>query len=372
MYVQVWFIAIQPGEVVATAGTQPALGVQCNPDMGPRYWQPLLAGLKQFSKTPLPYLTGETTIFPGTAWPLRPFIGNAEFALRGRAADDIRTLLLKEIGPMPSLVNEAKRVLPEMIRAVKHYVPDYLFSGKFGAPPPALLRACKHIKPNNDAQERFFGIVDFRVHKHPNESTEMTDARLKNKIVKPEEALEKMALEEREKAWQGASAELNRRLEKQKERRSEYAQAKQVAIQAAMKTNAKKVKRKKQKTEEFKAVKVMCNKAKLDKHLNGAGPQVGKAIIISQIRQLTGVHGVSTHILPLTKNGQRRDFDALYANLTELMQYGDPTDPATAERYKAAKAKRKRGRPAGSSKSVKKQKNGKSSDDRYAEWLADE
>lgn len=262
-------------------------------------------------------------------------------------------------------VRQAKIVIPAMVSAVKDYVQDYLFGGKFGDPPPQLLEACKHIKPNNDAQERCFGIVDFRVHKHPNESTEMTDARLKNKINKPEEELAKQSPAARQKSWKGARAEFNRRKPIEKQRREEYAQARMRAVEEKEQKNERKTSKKKKKEAEFKAVQVVRTQEQLDKLLHGTGERVGKQIVKKQIDQLTSVYGVSRRTLPQKRLG----FETLYANLSALLSFGDPTLPSTEAAFKAAtRAKqrgKKRGRPAGSQKPAKRQRQ----DD---EWMSDE
>lgn len=298
------------------------------------------------------------------------------FSLAGRPAEDPRSrLLAASASTLTEQVRQAQVIIPALISAVKHYAKDYLFAGKFGAPPPALLAACKHISPNNDAQERAFGIVDFRVHKHPNETTEMTDARLKAKINKPEETLESLAPAERDRALQGARKELKSRLKTQKTRREEFAVAKRAAVQQAEEKNEKKTKKKEKKANEFKAVEVARTKSKLDDLLRGTGSSLGKQIITSQIKQLTGVHGVSSHILPLTKDGKKLEFEALYANLTYFLSFGDPTHSRTEELCKEDKqrSQRKRGRPKKSTKARKRPRTDETAmkgDDE--EWIEDE
>lgn len=249
-------------------------------------------------------------------------------------------------------MRQAKIIVKEMAKAVKEYVGDYLFAGKYGDPEPKLLAACKHVKPNNDAQERAFGIVDFRIKKHPHETTEMTDARTKLTLNDPLPVLEKQGPDRANEGWRASRLLLRKRKRDEKERRKEYRQAKIARMEEKEQKEDQKQEKKQKAEAEFNAVEVARTPDQLDKllrHENKLLPvSMQKSVLRAQIRQLTGVHGVSKFTLPLSSNGKRLDADALYANLIALMSCGDPTEPATEAKLREHKRNEKtpkRGRP---------------------------
>lgn len=235
-----------------------------------------------------------------------------------------------------------------MLKAMKIYVGDYLFAGKFADPTPALRGACKHIKPNNDASERNFGYVDYRIHKNPNERTETTDARLKMTINDGLTLLDSIGEAKANTGWDGGRTLLRKRKRDQAERREQYKQAKIAKVEETLQKEEKKEEKKQRSEAEFKGVEVARTKAALDDLLRGLSIKMQKVVLRAQIKQLTGAYEVSKHTLPLTKNNKRLESDALYANLVALLSHGDPTLPATEaklreERQQAQKPKR--GRP---------------------------
>lgn len=245
-------------------------------------------------------------------------------------------------------VRQAKIIVVAIIAALKQYVSDYLFAGKLGDPTPDMLAACKHVKPNNDAQERSFGIVDFRIKKHPHETTEMTDARLKLVTNNPLTVLAAQGEAKAIEAWQAARGLMRKRKRDEKERRTEYRQAKIAKVQEKVQKEEKKERKKQQKQAEFRAVKVVRTVAELHERMQGFTAKLQKQFLRAQIQQLTGQHGVSKHTLPLTHENKRLEADALYSNLVALLEHGDPTKPATEAKLREQKRiekKPKRGRP---------------------------
>lgn len=287
------------------------------------------------------------------------FADVACYAGFGLTSDDPTTpqarLLKESESRIDEQVKQAKVILPEMIKAVRYYLKDYLFGGKYGDPSPQLRAACKHIRPNNDAQERAFGIVDYRIKKHPHESIEMTDARQKISLNQPMPELEKLGEKKADQAWAEARLLLRKRKRSEKERRKQYRQAKMAKIEQKVQAEDRKDEKKEKAEHEFKAVTVATTKAKLDALLRsdeGKALPVAlqKQILRAQIKQLTGVHQVSKHTLPLTKANKRLEADELYANIVSLMKHGDPTKPETEAKFREernAQKKPRRGRPRG-------------------------
>lgn len=265
-------------------------------------------------------------------------------------------------------VNQAKVVVKAMAKAVKNHVPAFLFPGKYADPAPSLLAATAHIKPNNDAQERIFGMVDERVHNTPRERAETTDAHIKNKLIWPFDELNRMTDDERATLWTNAQHERSERRKVEKQRSAECAAAKMARVQNEEKKTEKSEAKRSKKKKAYNAVKVATTKGELDKLLRGTGETLGKKIIIEQIKQLRGVYDVSSRTLPLTRDNRPLPFAGLYDNLCALLRHGDPRKAATENERKKEKReqsrKRKRGRPQGSN--VKRRKVSKD-----GEWTAE-
>lgn len=246
-----------------------------------------------------------------------------------------------------------------MAKAIKQYVPEFLFAGRYGDPAPELLSRCKHIKPNNDVQERAFGIVDNRVHKNPNESTEKTDARLKMLLNRPMLELEALGDEKANEAWRAARALRSKRVreETDQKRRQEFQDAKLERLRQRQQKRSKKNEKAKEIKQQFQGVQAVRTKADLDTLLRDLSPQLTKQVLRAQVQQLTKMHGVSTRLLPLKQNGKRLEADALYANLTALLAHGDPTNSAAQRAMQMTrKAPPHRGRPRASNARPRKQR----------------
>ena len=67
-----------------------------------------------------------------------------------------RRVLQESESTLQEQIRQAEFVVPVMIKAIKEYVPDFLFAGKYADPAPHVKAGCEHIKPSNDTQEQSF------------------------------------------------------------------------------------------------------------------------------------------------------------------------------------------------------------------------
>ena len=291
----------------------------------------------------------------------------------------MQKVLANSAATIDEQVKQAKIVFKAMLAAVKKYVPDFLFAAKFGAPAPELRRLCNHIKPNNDAQERGFGIVDFRLQKNRNETTETTDAKLKTIINGSHRFLDQMPDEQADSCWDKARSMVPGRAIAAKERREIVSEQRVASIRKKQQTNARKTQKTKEKKEEFKAVKVARTQGELDKlvgRIHGTVAltismplKLAETILRAQITQWTKVHGVKAKTLPLLRNKQNLTFAELYQKLSDFLARGDPLAP---KKESAEKKKAKRGRPKSTASMKDRRDKKKCKVDDEMEWSADE
>lgn len=267
---------------------------------------------------------------------------------------------------MTEQVRQAKLLGKAMLDAVKWYCADFVFGGKFADPSPQLLEETKHMKPSNDDEEHDLGYLGFQLQKSPTQTTERTDAKLKNKVNNPSQILKQMSEKEREETWLRAGDELPKRVKTEKQRRQAHEEKETEIMKEKVKKRERQAKKQKAHHEEFKAVIVARTVDDLDSGLRGLGPKLGLAFIRAQIKQLKA-NGVSRLLLPLTAKGKPLLFDALYDNVRRLLELGDPFAPETAQLLREFGRKRRKGRPLSASahgRAVKKAKTG----DGDADW----
>jgi hypothetical protein len=291
--------------------------------------------------------------------------------------ETMQQVLAQSKDTLPEQVKLAKIVAKSLLQGVKKQVKNFLFGGKFADPAPALRKACMHVSPNNDKQERGFGIIDYRLQKNRNESIETTDSKLKSITNKPFALLDSMFENEADAAWDRARALVPARQKAAKIRREQVSAARRAKIEKDETKGARKAAKNKKSKEEFKAVKVARTPAELDALVERVPGKVALTIAIpeklaesilrAQIKQWTQVHGVKTKTLPLRRDSQNLTLLELYNKLSAFLSNGDPL-AAEAKRQSADKKKAKRGRPKSTATTKAKRSKKRRKVDDEMEW----
>lgn len=341
-------LCINPVELAAS--NKKYLGVESNLEMGPKVWQVLRQGLKLMVQDPMPYLTGAQSIYDG-------------FQLRGNLK--MKILVERSTVSLPEQARQCKIIAGAMLKALKKHCSDFIIPGQFADPSPELIAQFKHVKPTNDAVEHDFGIVDYQVHRSRRQTTERTDAKLKIQINQPFAWLWSLSPQRRELIWRLARKEWKSRAKVERERKIAFEQGQIANMMAATKKGERKEAKAIELKREHEGVELARTVEDLDSLLKGINNEkLGAQILRKQIQQLTGVHGVSKHLLPLRKNGQTLKFTPLYNNLRNLLEVGDPLTVDKAELRK--KLGKKRGRPASASEKERARKKSKLTNDENA------
>lgn len=275
--------------------------------------------------------------------------------------EEMQQLMEKCADSLDEQVRQGRIIGKAMLAAIKHHCRDFVIPGLYSDPTPALMQQTKHILPSNDYEEHDLSYVDCQVHKNRKQRIERTDAKLKIKEIKVVPFLKKLPRAKRCDAWDAAGKALPQRLALEKERREQDERKRIENMTEKVKKSERKAKKRKEKKQEFKAVEVVRTLDDLKSMLKGLSSKLATDFLRKQCEQLTTVYGVSTHILPRFQNGKPLAFDALYKNLSALLEKGDPFAPETAARLKS-KQIRKRGRSATSSTKERKAKKQKVDD----------